>query len=64
MMAVFGEIVLVALGLVIFLWSTFVAYFVSKLQHVGFVFVLPMCFGLLVMWVGIHYGPITLSTGG
>lgn len=63
-MAVLGEIILVGLGLVIFLWSSFVTYFVSQLQQIGFIFLLPMLLGILMMWTGIHYGPITMSIGG
>ncbi len=63
-MAVFGEIILVLVGLVIFLWSAFVAYFVSKLQQVGYFFLLPMLLGIVLMWIGIHYGPITVGVGG
>jgi len=63
-MAVFGEIIIVLAGLFIFLWSAFVAYFVSKLQQVGYFFLLPMILGAVLMWVGIHYGPITVGVGG
>jgi len=63
-MAVFGEIIIVLAGLVIFLWSAFVAYFVSKLQQVGYFFLLPMLLGVVLMWIGIHYGPITVGVGG
>ncbi len=63
-MAVFGEIILVLVGLVIFLWSAFVAYFVSKLQQVGYFFLLPMLLGIVLMWISIHYGPITVGVGG
>jgi len=63
-MTVFGEIIIVLAGLVIFLWSAFVTYFLSKLQQVGYFFLLPMLLGVVLMWIGIHYGPITVGVGG
>lgn len=63
-MAVFGEIVLLALGIWLLLGAVFLVQlrfgFTGEFEWVA---CLPFSLGVLMIWCAIHYGPITMSIG-
>lgn len=61
-MALFGELVLIALGLIILIGGSMSAYAAAAFSGKGGGWILvPITIGSAILWFAIHYGPLTVT---
>lgn len=62
-MAVFGEIVAILIGLSFILGAGMLLPVMAAFgqSYEKWLLLIPLCLGILILWAGCHYGPLTIG---